>query len=83
MKQSNVKLPGDLGEADIAGLNAHNVAIRLNNRAELKGELFLARGQRLQDTLMSERRFLTFRGLDGRLRSISKEMIAEIAESRH
>ncbi len=83
MKQSIVKLPGQISEAELAGLRAHSVAIRLNNTAELRGELFLAGDEDIAASLQAERRFLPFRGLDGRLLSISKDMIAEIEETLH
>ena len=83
MTQSNVKLPGQISPAELEGLKAHSVDIRLNNQAELKGELFLSGDEDIEGSLRAERRFLPFRGLDGRLRSISKDMILEIEESLH
>lgn len=81
MRQSIVKLPGQVSEADLNGYLARQVSIRLNNQAELRGELFLGRNQELQEVMQAPRRFLPFKGLDGRLRSISMDMVDHIEEA--
>ena len=80
MRQSIVKLPGQVCEADLAGCRPHHVTIRLRNRAELLGELYLGAEEGLEQAMISARRFVPFKGADGSLRSISKDMIAAIEE---